>query len=83
MKLASDVLAETQSAETQALPSSLSIPKAEELDPNGDLIAASTILSEISAATANPLLQNLTDYFVDEGNTEEELLLLGELNVVV
>uniref|UniRef100_A0A0X3P3Z4 Uncharacterized protein n=1 Tax=Schistocephalus solidus TaxID=70667 RepID=A0A0X3P3Z4_SCHSO len=56
------------------------LPRPEDLDPEDNLIAASAILSEISANSANVLLDNLTDHLVDEGNTEEELLLLGGLN---
>lgn len=45
------------------------------IDPGDDLIKAANILNSIK--TINPLLQGLTDYLVDEGNAEEELLLLG------
>ncbi|VDN35094.1 unnamed protein product [Dibothriocephalus latus] len=58
----------------------LVLPRPEDLDPEDNLIAASAILSEISANSANVLLDNLTDHLVDEGNTEEELLLLGGMN---
>ncbi|KAL7056197.1 hypothetical protein AAHC03_021045 [Spirometra sp. Aus1] len=58
----------------------LVLPRPEDLDPEDNLIAASAILSEISANSSNVLLDNLTDHLVDEGNTEEELLLLGGMN---
>ncbi|KAF6772821.1 hypothetical protein AHF37_07905 [Paragonimus kellicotti] len=45
------------------------------IDPGDDLIQAANILG--SLVSENPLLQGLTDYLVDEGSAEEELLLTG------
>ncbi|CAH8618313.1 hypothetical protein MS3_00008637 [Schistosoma haematobium] len=50
------------------------------IDPGDDLIKAANILNSIK--TINPLLQGLTDYLVDEGNAEEELLLLGGMQSI-
>ncbi|CAL8071360.1 unnamed protein product [Calicophoron daubneyi] len=53
----------------QELPSKLPV------DPGEDLLSAATILSSLTSE--NPLLTGLTDYLVDEGSAEEELLLSG------
>ncbi|CAI2732180.1 unnamed protein product [Schistosoma spindalis] len=50
------------------------------IDPGDDLIKAANILNNIK--TINPFLQGLTDYLVDEGNAEEELLLLGGMQSI-
>ncbi|KAK4468677.1 hypothetical protein MN116_007860 [Schistosoma mekongi] len=50
------------------------------IDPGDDLIKAANILNGIK--TTNPFLQGLTDYLVDEGNAEEELLLLGGMQSI-
>nr|CAH8864504.1 unnamed protein product [Trichobilharzia regenti] len=50
------------------------------IDPGRDLIKAANILNTIK--TTNPILQGLTDYLVDEGSAEEELLLLGGMESI-
>lgn len=50
------------------------------IDPGDDLIKAANILNSIK--TINPFLQGLTDYLVDEGNAEEEFLLLGGMQSI-
>ncbi|CAH8864419.1 unnamed protein product [Trichobilharzia szidati] len=50
------------------------------IDPGSDLIKAANILNTIK--TTNPILQGLTDYLVDEGSAEEELLLLGGMESI-
>ncbi|VDD77457.1 unnamed protein product [Mesocestoides corti] len=54
-----------------------SIPRLHELDPEGNLIGASSVLTDLSVSTANPLLENLTDHLVDESNPDEVLLYSG------
>lgn len=46
------------------------------LDPGDDLLTAATVLEGLNST--NPLLKGLTDYLVDEGNAEEEILLSSE-----
>ncbi|KAF8570788.1 hypothetical protein P879_00108 [Paragonimus westermani] len=50
------------------------------IDPGDDLLQAANILG--SLISENPLLQGLTDYLVDEGSAEEELLLTGGLQAL-
>ncbi|KAF5401874.1 Serrate RNA effector molecule [Paragonimus heterotremus] len=50
------------------------------IDPGDDLLQAANILG--SLVSENPLLQGLTDYLVDEGSAEEELLLTGGLQAL-
>ncbi|VDP70868.1 unnamed protein product [Echinostoma caproni] len=50
------------------------------IDPGEDLVIAATMLS--SVVSKNPLLNGLTDYLVDEGNAEEELLLSGGFQAI-
>lgn len=54
-----------------------SIPRSPELDPRwGSLIGAASALVDLAASTGNPLLENLTDYLVDESNPDEEVMML-------
>ncbi|KAL5965702.1 hypothetical protein TSMEX_006546 [Taenia solium] len=54
-----------------------SIPRSSELDPRwGSLIGAASALVDLAASTGNPLLENLTDYLVDESNPDEEVMML-------
>ncbi|CAH8614881.1 unnamed protein product [Heterobilharzia americana] len=50
------------------------------IDPGDDLIKAANILNNIK--TINPFLQGLTDFLVDEGSAEEELLLMGGMQSI-
>ncbi|KAL5106879.1 hypothetical protein TcWFU_005708 [Taenia crassiceps] len=54
-----------------------SIPRSSELDPRwGSLIGAASALVDLAASTGNPLLENLTDYLVDESNPDDEVMML-------
>nr|CDS23391.1 arsenite resistance protein 2 [Echinococcus granulosus] len=58
-----------------------SIPRSSELDPRwGSLIGAASALVGLAASTGNPLLENLTDYLVDESNPDEEVMMLPARN---